>query len=194
MLSPLLANIYLHVLDRYWTERYLALGILVRYADDFVIVCRGKVDAEQAMEVVQQIMTKLKLQLHPAKTKLVNLKQEGFEFLGFHFRKVISRKSGKLVPLMWPGKNQRMSDAIRIQDMVHAKWSGVLLCDRRNASITPRMCPATVDGKPYEGKPHVRFEVAGDGNQGGMPLSAPSPDPTWSSWNTLKRSYASPST
>src|SRR5205085_6845825 len=46
----------------------------------------------------------------------------------------------------------RMSDAIRIQDMVHAKWSGVLLCDRRNASITPRMCPATVDGKPYEGE------------------------------------------
>ena len=116
MISPLLANIYLHVLDRYWTERYLALGILVRYADDFVIVCRGKVDAEQAMGVVRQIMTKLKLQLHPTKTKLVNLKQEGFEFLGFHFRKVISRKSGKLVPLMWPGKKAMKAVRNRIRE------------------------------------------------------------------------------
>ena len=113
VISPLLANIYLHVLDRYWTERFSALGVLVRYADDFVIVCRGKVEAQQAMEIVQQIMARLKLQLHPTKTKLVNLKQEGFEFLGFHFQKVISKNSGKLVPLMWPGK--KSMNAVRNQ-------------------------------------------------------------------------------
>lgn len=113
VISPLLANIYLHVLDRYWTERFSALGILVRYADDFVIVCRGKVEAQQAMEIVQQIMARLKLQLHPTKTKLVNLKQEGFEFLGFHFQKVISKNSGKLVPLMWPGR--KSMNAVRNQ-------------------------------------------------------------------------------
>jgi group II intron reverse transcriptase/maturase len=113
VISPLLANIYLHVLDRYWTERFSALGVLVRYADDFVIVCRGKVEAQQAIEIVRQIMARLKLQLHPTKTKLVNLKQEGFEFLGFHFQKVISKNSGKLVPLMWPGK--KSMNAVRNQ-------------------------------------------------------------------------------
>jgi RNA-directed DNA polymerase len=129
VISPLLANIYLHVLDRYWRDRYLALGVLVRYADDFVIVCRGKVDAEQAMGVVRQIMTKLKLQLHPTKTKLVNLKQEGFEFLGFHFRKVISRKSGKLVPLMWPGKKAMKAVRNRIRERTDRSALGLPMAE-----------------------------------------------------------------
>ncbi len=129
VISPLLANIYLHVLDRYWTERYLALGILVRYADDFVIVCSGKADAEQAMGVVRQIMTKLKLQLHPTKTKLVNLKQEGFEFLGFHFQKVISRKSGKLVPLMWPGKKAMKAVRNRIRERTDRSALGLPMAE-----------------------------------------------------------------
>jgi RNA-directed DNA polymerase len=129
VISPLLANIYLHVLDRYWAERYLALGILVRYADDFVIVCSGKADAEQAMGVVRQIMTKLKLQLHPTKTKLVNLKQEGFEFLGFHFQKVISRKSGKLVPLMWPGKKAMKAVRNRIRERTDRSALGLPMAE-----------------------------------------------------------------
>jgi RNA-directed DNA polymerase len=129
VISPLLANIYLHVLDRYWTERYLALGILVRYADDFVIVCSGKADAEQAMGVVRQILTKLKLQLHPTKTKLVNLKQEGFEFLGFHFQKVISRKSGKLVPLMWPGKKAMKAVRNRIRERTDRSALGLPMAE-----------------------------------------------------------------
>src|SRR5437870_6815946 len=50
VISPLMANIYLHVLDRYWTNQFSGLGTLVRYADDFVIVCRSKMAAQRALE------------------------------------------------------------------------------------------------------------------------------------------------
>ncbi len=129
VISPLLANIYLHVLDQYWTERFSALGVLVRYADDFVVICRGKVEAQKAMTIVQQIMARLKLQLHPTKTKLVNLKQEGFEFLGFHFQKVIGKRSGKLVPLMWPGKKSMKAVRSQIRQRTERSALGVPLAE-----------------------------------------------------------------
>jgi len=104
VISPLMANIYLHVLDTYWTERYSQLGTLCRYADDFVIACRSRTEAERALETVRWIMGKLKLTLHPTKTHLVDLGREGFEFLGFHFHKRRVRKTGKLLPYFWPGQ------------------------------------------------------------------------------------------
>jgi len=102
VISPLLANIYLHVLDMYWAERYSTLGKLIRYADDFVIICRTRQDAETALQTVKQIMTILKLTLHPTKTRVVDMGQDGFDFLGFHFHKKKSNKSGKLLPYNWP--------------------------------------------------------------------------------------------
>jgi RNA-directed DNA polymerase len=111
VISPLMANIYLHVLDTYWTEQYSQLGTLCRYADDFVIVCRTKKEAERALETVRWIMGKLKLTLHPIKTHLVDLGREGFEFLGFHFHKRMVRKTGKLLPYFWPG--QKAMKAVR---------------------------------------------------------------------------------
>jgi RNA-directed DNA polymerase len=102
VISPLLANIYLHVLDMYWAERYSSLGKLVRYADDFVIICRTKQDAETALQMVKQIMSILKLTLHPTKTRIVDMGRDGFDFLGFHFHKKRARKSGKLLPYIWP--------------------------------------------------------------------------------------------
>jgi RNA-directed DNA polymerase len=102
VISPLLANIYLHVLDMYWAERYSSLGKLIRYADDFVIICRSKQDAETALQMVKQIMHILKLTLHPTKTRIVDLGRDGFDFLGFHFHKKKARKSGKLLPYIWP--------------------------------------------------------------------------------------------
>ena len=87
VISPLLANIYLHVLDMYWAERYSSLGKLFRYADDFVIICRTRQDAETALQTVKQIMGILKLTLHPTKTRVVDMGREGFDFLGFHFHK-----------------------------------------------------------------------------------------------------------
>jgi len=109
VISPLLANIYLHVLDMFWAERYSSLGILIRYADDFVIICRTKRDAENALQTVKQIMDILKLTLHPTKTRVVDMGQEGFDFLGFHFHKKKSKKSNKLLPYIWPSPKAMMS-------------------------------------------------------------------------------------
>lgn len=113
VISPLLANIYLHVLDMYWAERYASssLGRLFRYADDFVIVCRTKREADRALQVVRQVMTRLKLTLHPTKTRIVDMGREGFDFLGFHFHKLKSKQSNKLLPYIWP--SQQAMEAVR---------------------------------------------------------------------------------
>jgi RNA-directed DNA polymerase len=73
-------------------------------ATHLVIVCRSKMAAQRALEVVRQILEKLKLTLHPTKTHLVEVNREGFEFLGFHFHKRTDRKTGKLLPYFWPGQ------------------------------------------------------------------------------------------
>ncbi|SFM42272.1 group II intron reverse transcriptase/maturase, partial [Pelosinus propionicus] len=86
VISPLLANIYLHYLDSMWEKYGTHLGKLVRYADDFVIICRLKKGAEQALKLVGAIIERLELTLHPEKTKLVSMwgGKEGFDFLGMH--------------------------------------------------------------------------------------------------------------
>jgi RNA-directed DNA polymerase len=92
-LSPLLANIYLNYLDRVWTKQCRQLGVLVRYADDLVILCRNERDAREALRRLKIIMEQLGVKLHPDKTCLVDLREgrEGFDFLGFHHRKVRHR-------------------------------------------------------------------------------------------------------
>ena len=122
VISPLLANIYLHVLDMYWAERYSSLGKLVRYADDFVVICRTRQDAQEALEKVKQIMVKLKLTLHPTKTRIVNMNQEGFDFLGFHFHKMKSKNTHKLVPYMWPGQKAMKKVRKKIHGITDRKW------------------------------------------------------------------------
>ncbi len=93
VISPLLANIYLHAFDRAWAER--GTGEVVRYADDFVVLCKTRVQAEQAQERATAILGGLGLRLHPDKTRVVDLRggREGFDFLGCHLR---ARMSGKL--------------------------------------------------------------------------------------------------
>jgi group II intron reverse transcriptase/maturase len=95
VISPLLANIYLHVLDRIWEDRCAHLGTLVRYADDFVVLCQTKPAVEEARRRVGLVLARLGLELHPEKTRLVDLSRgrEGFDFLGCHLRK---RMSGPL--------------------------------------------------------------------------------------------------
>ncbi len=85
VISPLLANIYLHVLDSYW-ENHKELGVIVRYADDAVIVCRTRKDAELAFEHLKRMMTKLKLTLNPQKTKIVDMNKESFDPIEIFFR------------------------------------------------------------------------------------------------------------
>lgn len=87
VISPLLANIYLDPLDHLVAEQGFAM---VRYADDFVILCRTPEEAERALSVVQQWVADNGLTLHPTKTRIVNVLQEGFDFLGYHFKKTQS--------------------------------------------------------------------------------------------------------
>ena len=89
VISPLLANIFLHYLDVKWDKHYKHLGKLVRYCDDFVVICKTKKDAEQTLKAVEFIMKRLELTLHPTKTKMLNMWDgvEGFDFLGFHHRR-----------------------------------------------------------------------------------------------------------
>lgn len=95
VISPLLANIYLHYFDLKWELHYKYLGKLIRYCDDFVIICRTKKEAEHALKAVKSIMQRLELELRPDKTKLVNMwnGNEGFDFLGFHHRRKVSETS-----------------------------------------------------------------------------------------------------
>jgi len=93
VISPLLANIYLHVLDTELAAR--RVGELVRYADDGVVLCRSAAQAGAALAAVGEILTGLGLRLHPDKTRVVDLREgrEGLDFLGCHFR---ARMSGRL--------------------------------------------------------------------------------------------------
>ena len=83
VLSPLLSNIYLNPLD----HQMAAQGFeMVRYADDFVILCRSQAEAEQALAWVRQWCEAEGLELHPNKTRIVDVRKEGFDFLGYHFQ------------------------------------------------------------------------------------------------------------
>ena len=95
VISPLLANIYLNTLDRLWEKYGLTHGILVRYADDTVIICKNKKSANHALNLLQYIMAKLDLKLHPVKTKIVSMwdGKEGFDFLGMHHRRMTTETS-----------------------------------------------------------------------------------------------------
>ena len=98
VISPLLANIYLNTLDRLWEKYGFTHGILVRYADDTVIICKNKKSANHALSLLQYIMGKLDLKLHPVKTKIVRMwdGEEGFDFLGMHHRRMTTEtKQGK---------------------------------------------------------------------------------------------------
>lgn len=107
VLSPLLSNIYLNPMD----HQLAAQGFrMVRYADDFVILCRSQAEAEQALTLVRQWCEAEGLQLHPTKTKIVNVRTEGFDFLGYHFQ---TTQQGNLTH--WPREKstQKLKDTIR---------------------------------------------------------------------------------
>jgi RNA-directed DNA polymerase len=106
VLSPLLANVYLHGFDQAQRTQKAFIGRLTRYADDFVIQCGTAQQAARALEWTREQLAGVGLTLHPAKTRVVNDREEGFDFLGFHHRRVLltgSRKESRGV-LRWPSK------------------------------------------------------------------------------------------
>ena len=118
-ISPLLANIALHVLDEVWEGPGRRLGTLIRFADDFVVLCSTRQRAEQARDLAETTLGPLGLQLHPDKTQIVDIRHgaQGFEFLGFHHRMVESRKrQGRYWLNKWPSPRAMAS----IRDKVRA--------------------------------------------------------------------------
>lgn len=103
VMSPLLANIYLDPLDHLMIRQGKEM---VRYADDFVILCESREEAEATLEIVRQWMKEAGLSLHPEKTRIVEVTQKGgFEFLGWHFERGYK----------WPREKscQKLKEAIR---------------------------------------------------------------------------------
>jgi RNA-directed DNA polymerase len=118
VVSPLLANVYLHRLDRAWQAR--EHGVLVRYADDALVLCTTREQAEAALGRLGDLLAELGLEPKAAKTRIVHLVEggEGFDFLGFHHRLVRGRtpRSAHLTFLArWPARKaiQRARDRIR---------------------------------------------------------------------------------
>lgn len=125
VISPLLANIYLNTLDRLWEKHGLTHGILVRYADDTVIICKNKKSANHALNLLQYIMAKLDLKLHPVKTKIVSMwdGKEGFDFLGMHHRRMTTETSkGQLYKetYQYPSRKAMKKMKIEIKKILEA--------------------------------------------------------------------------
>ena len=117
-ISPLLANVALHVLDEAWQRDGQRLGVLVRYADDLVALCATREQAEQARELVAATLATLGLRLHPDKTRVVGLARgaEGFTFLGFAHRMRKSWKTGYWYLQKWPSPRAMASIRAKIRE------------------------------------------------------------------------------
>jgi len=128
VISPLLANVYLNDLDRIWTATCSHLGQLVRYADDFVILCRTRAQAEQALAQVRAILDRLRLQLHPTKTRLVELGlgKDGFVFLGCYLRIVRSHFKRRCYLFRWPSPRAMQAIRAKVRDLTkRRRWAGM---------------------------------------------------------------------
>jgi group II intron reverse transcriptase/maturase len=126
VISPLLANIVLDELDEEWERECQHLGELVRYADDFVIACRTRRQADEALARVREILTRMGLELHPEKTRIVELRirGEGFDFLGCHLRIVQSHFKGKTYLFRWPRAKAMKAIRERIHHVTHLRRWG----------------------------------------------------------------------
>jgi RNA-directed DNA polymerase len=141
VISPLLANIYLDELDRYWERECKQLGILVRYADDFVLMCKTRSQAKEALRRVGQELMRLGLELQPEKTRLVDLRRgkEGFTFLGCTVRKRRSIQRNPRWHFMqrWPAPRAMQRIRERIHELTDASRSGLSDVKEVIATLNP---------------------------------------------------------
>jgi RNA-directed DNA polymerase len=132
VISPLLSNIYLHFLDAAWTRQCAQLGTLVRYADDFVVMCETARNCEEAERRIRIILDRLKLQLNPEKTRRVDLTEgrEGFDFLGCHLHKCVSgrlleRGIRRFYLQRWPSMRSMERVRQRVKELTGRNRNGV---------------------------------------------------------------------
>ena len=125
VVSPLLSNIYLDGLD--WQMARSGLE-MVRYADDFIVLCRSQEQAQQALELVRRWVEENGLSLHPNKTRLVDASQAGgFDFLGYHFER----------GMKWPRRKSlnKLKDTIRRKSRRTEGRSMRIICEDLNGSL-----------------------------------------------------------
>jgi group II intron reverse transcriptase/maturase len=125
VISPLLSNIYLDYLDTVWQERCGELGTLVRYADDFVVLCKSRPSCREAKRRTEIVLKRLSLRLNSGKTREVDLGwgKQGFDFLGCHLRRRMSgmrlETNGKRVDFLhrWPSQRSMQRVRGRVREM-----------------------------------------------------------------------------
>ena len=120
VVSPVLCNVYLHRLDRDWQTR--GHGVLVRYADDLVVMCRTETEARRALAALRTLLSELGLEPKQAKTRIVQLREggEGFDFLGFHHRYVRGRtRRSRHISFLarWPSRKAMQHARDRIREL-----------------------------------------------------------------------------
>src|SRR3954452_23686861 len=123
VISPCLCNVYLHRLDRQWAVR--GHGVLVRYADDLLAMCRTRTEAEAALAALRVILAELGLELKDAKTQIVHLAEggEGVDFLGFHHRWVRAHGARHVCFLArWPSRQGMQRARDRIREITDRRW------------------------------------------------------------------------
>jgi RNA-directed DNA polymerase len=139
VISPLLANIYLNDLDWELAQRGLQM---VRYADDFVVLCRTEKEANGALELIKRWMEQAQLRLHPEKTKIVDATQRGgFDFLGYHFergqkwprKKSLQRLKEKLRPYTRRNNGQSLDCIVRGINPILRGWYNHFRFSKLNA-------------------------------------------------------------
>jgi RNA-directed DNA polymerase len=129
VISPILANLYLNPLDHHMAEQGWEM---VRYADDLVVLCRSKEEAEQVLGYLRQWSEGTGLTVHPTKTRIVNVHSEGFDFLGWHFRgdkkwprkKSLQKLQDKLRPLSRRTHGRSLSQIVAQANPILRGWYG----------------------------------------------------------------------
>jgi len=132
VVSPLLANIYINRLLRHWKKTGMSerMGQIVSYADDFVIVCASRRQAEESLALVSRWLTKLGLTIHPTKTRLCYARKEPFDFLGYTFGPTRHWQTGKRILSARPSKKAQK----RVKEKINA------LLFRGNPTPWPELC------------------------------------------------------
>jgi hypothetical protein len=120
VVSPVLCNVYLHRLDRQWDRR--GTGVLIRYADDLLVMCHTEQEAKSALVALTAILGELGLELKHAKTRIVHLREggEGFDFLGFQHRYVrgnTARSRHLMFLVRWPSRQAMQHARHRVREI-----------------------------------------------------------------------------
>lgn len=129
VISPLLANVYLHRVDEAWKRE--GTGVLVRYADDLIVLCMTREEAEGALALLHRIMGDLGLELKDSKTRIVHLEEDGdgLDFLGFHHRWVRARLQRTVTFLArWPSRKAMKRARAKLRELTDTReaWRSII--------------------------------------------------------------------